>query len=204
VHSEQSVRVVEKLENEGKGLNLTWEVRDGIRYHSHFPGGAEAATHEGRVVRFADKIAYMNHDIDDAIRAGVLREEQIPGHIRAGLGNAKSERITALINAIVYSSGEQIRMDDEHLELYGDLRAFLFENVYTNPEAKGEEGRAKGVVRQLYQYFVEHPGTLPAEYLRISYSEDAHRAVCDYISGMSDRYCVALFDSLFVPKSWNV
>ena len=201
VHSAQSVRVVETLENNGEGLNLTWEVRDGIRCHS---SGEEAATLEGRVVRYADKIAYMNHDIDDAIRAGVLEKEQIPAEIREKLGNTKSARITALINAVVQSSRDgKISMDAENQRLYDELRAFMFQNVYTNPEAKGEEDKAKAVVRQMYGYFVEKPQELTAEYRAISKREGVHRAVCDYISGMTDRYCILLFDTLFVPKSWK-
>jgi len=201
VHAEQSVRVVEALENDGAGLNLTWEVRDGIRCHS---SGPSAHTLEGRVVRYADKIAYMNHDIDDAIRAGVLLESDIPWEVRMGLGVTKSQRITAFITSLVENSGEDIRMDSEHQKLYNQLRSFLFANVYTNPEAKGEEGKAKEVVRRLYLYFTENPGKLPAEYRRIMAESDVHRAVCDYISGMSDRYCIAVYGQLFVPKSWSV
>jgi len=201
IHAEQSVRVVEVLENSGRGLNLTWEVRDGIRCHS---GGTAASTLEGRVVRYADKIAYMNHDIDDAIRAGVLLDDDIPFRVRIGLGRTKSERITALITALVQSSGDDIHMDEEHQSLYDELRAFMFENVYTNPVAKGEEGKAKEVVRRLYEYFAANPAKLPPEYRRIMEETDVHRAVCDYISGMSDRYCIAVYEQLFIPKSWSV
>jgi dGTPase len=200
-HSDQSVRVVETLENSGKGLNLTWEVRDGIRHHS---GGEPAATLEGQVVRYADKIAYMNHDIDDAIRAGVLTDEEIPWNVRCHLGRTKSERITALITALVEHSGDTIRMDDRHQSLYDELRAFMFEAVYTNPRAKGEEGKAKEVVRQLYEYFIRHESKLPPEYSAIARETDIHRAVCDYISGMSDRYCVNLYEELFVPRPYGV
>ena len=200
-HSVQSVRVVEALENGGKGLNLTWEVRNGILCHS---SGEPAATWEGRVVRYADKIAYMNHDIDYAIRAGVLTDEEIPWNVRAHLGRTKSERITTLIRALVENSRDDIRMDDVHQKLYDELRSFLFEAVYTNPEAKGEEGKAKQVVRQLYDYFVAHGESLPNEYRRIAEESDIHRAVCDYISGMSDRYCTSLYEELFVPRSWHI
>jgi dGTPase len=194
------VRVVEKLEKDGKGLNLTWEVRDGILHHS---GGAPAATLEGQIVRYADKIAYMNHDIDDAIRAGVLTDEDIPWNVRCHLGRTKSERITALNTALIENSGETIRMDELHQSLYDELRAFMFEAVYTNPRAKGEEGKAKEVVRQLYEYFVRHENKLPPEYLAIARDTDLHRAVCDYISGMSDRYCVGLYEDLFVPRPYG-
>ena len=200
-HSIQSVRVVEALENSGNGLNLTWEVRNGILCHSD---GTPADTREGQVVRYADKIAYMNHDIDDAIRAGVLTDQEIPWNVRCNLGRTKSQRITALIQALVDNSGEEIRMDTTHQQLYDELRAFMFEAVYTNPEAKGEEGKAKSVVRQLYSYFALHADALPTEYLLICEQTDIHRAVCDYISGMSDRYCISLYESLFVPKSWSI
>ena len=200
-HSVQSVRVVEVLENGGRGLNLTWEVRNGILCHSD---GVPAATREGQVVRYADKIAYMNHDIDDAIRAGVLSDEEIPWNVRCNLGRTKSERITALIAALVESSGAEIRMDDAHQKHYDELRAFLFEAVYTNPEAKGEESKAKEVIRQLYGYFAQRVDRLPPEYREIAAGAGIHRAVCDYISGMSDRYCISLYQNLFVPRSWSI
>lgn len=201
VHSLQSVRVVEALEDGGRGLNLTWEVRNGIKCHS---SGEPAATLEGRVVRYADKIAYMNHDIDDAIRAGVLTDEELPFNIRCKLGRTKSERITAFICSIVENSGENIGMDSLHQELFDELREFMFAAVYTNPQAKGEEGKAKGVVEQLYSHFIENPSELPREYRDILEKTDIHRAVCDYISGMSDRYCVSLYEKLFLPKSWGL
>lgn len=201
-HSVQSVRVVEVLENDGNGLNLTWEVRNGILCHS---SGKEADTLEGRVVRYADKVAYMNHDIDDAIRAGVLTEQDIPWNVRCNLGRNKSERITAFIHSIVTNSDDhKICMDELHQQLYDELRAFLFEAVYENPDAKGEEGKAKEVVRQLYEYFAVHTSEMPQEYIDIAEQTDIHRAVCDYISGMSDRYCVSLYEKLFIPRAWGL
>lgn len=200
-HSEQSVRVVERIENSGQGLNLTWEVRDGIRHHS---SGEAASTLEGRVVRYADKIAYMNHDIDDAIRAGVLADNDLPFNVRCKLGRTKSERITAFITSIVENSGDEIRMDTLHQSLYDELREFMFAAVYTNPVAKSEEGKAKGIVEQLYLYFVENPDTMPYEYREIFEKTDVHRAVCDYISGMSDRYCLSVYEKLFLPRSWGI
>lgn len=201
VHSLQSVRVVETLENGGRGLNLTWEVRNGIQCHS---SGESASTLEGRVVRYADKIAYMNHDIDDAIRAGVLTSEDIPFNVRCKLGRTKSERISAFINSIIGNSGADIGMDSLHQELFDELREFMFAAVYTNPQAKGEEGRAKGVIEQLYSYFIANPLELSREYRDILEKTDVHRAVCDYISGMSDRYCVLIYENLFLPKSWGI
>ena len=200
-HSVQSVRVVEVLENAGKGLNLTWEVRNGILCHS---SGMQADTLEGRVVRYADKIAYMNHDIDDAIRAGVLTNDDIPWNISYHLGRTKSQRITGFIHALVQNSGEDVRMDELHQQLYDQLRAFMFEAVYTNPVAKGEEDKAKGIVRQLYLYFLEHTDRLPPEYYQIGCETDIHRAVCDYISGMSDRYCLSLYEDIYLPRAWSI
>lgn len=200
-HSVQSVRVVETLENGGCGLNLTWEVRNGILCHS---SGEAAATLEGRVVRYADKIAYMNHDIDDAIRAGVLKADDLPADIRLKLGRTKSERITVLIDSLVENSGEDIKMDPLHQSLFDGLRVFMFEAVYTNPQAKGEEGKARGLVNQLYRYFTDNPAELPDEYREIADNSDIHRAVCDYISGMTDRYCISLYEKLFLPKSWSL
>ncbi|MCL2579036.1 MAG: deoxyguanosinetriphosphate triphosphohydrolase [Oscillospiraceae bacterium] len=200
VHAAQSVRVVEHLENGGRGLNLTWEVRNGIRCHS---SGEPAATREGQVVRYADKIAYMNHDIDDAVRAGVLNPTDIPAEMRSQFGETISERITYFVEALVNHSGETIQMDERGQQLYDSLRAFMFAQVYTNPNAKREEGKAKMVVRRLYEYYTGHPHTLPEEYARIASESDHPRAVCDYISGMSDRFCIATFEALFVPKAWG-
>ena len=200
VHAQQSVRVVERLENEGKGLNLTWEVRNGILCHS---GGEAAATLEGRLVRYADKIAYMNHDIDDAIRAGVMTAGELPAVFRRELGETKSARITFFVDSLVANSGDDIRMDSRSLQLYDQLRKFMFDNVYTNPAAKKEEGKAKMVVRRLYEYYTATPGALPDEYARIAGESDVHRAVCDYISGMSDRFCISTFEELFVPQPYR-
>ncbi len=201
VHAEQSVRVAQRIERDGKGLNLCWEVCDGFLNHG---SGSRAATLEGRVVRYADKIAYLNHDIEDAVRAGVLEEEDIPWDVRYTLGRTKSQRITALILSLAENSGEDIRMSGEVQKAFDHLRAFLFEAVYTNPAAKGEEEKAKNIVRQLYAHFAARPQALPEEYRAISGEEGAERAACDYISGMSDRYAVGLFEQLFVPKSWGV
>lgn len=201
VHARQSVRVVERLENEGRGLNLTAQVRNGILCHS---SGPAAETLEGQVLRFADKIAYLNHDIDDAIRAGVLSEGDVPWDLVYTLGRGKSARITTMIVSLVQNSGQEIKMSPEVQKAFVALRSFMFEAVYTNPVAKGEEGKACGVVTRLYQYFVENPERLADEYRAVLEDEGAERAACDYISGMSDRYAVSLFESLFIPKSWSV
>ena len=202
-HSVQSVRVVERLERGGKGLNLTWEVRDGILHHSY--GGKPAATLEGQVVRLADKIAYMNHDIDDAVRAGILSEGDLPWEVKYTLGYTKSQRITAMIASVIDSSSDQaIAMSPPVEACYKQLRDFLFDQVYTNPVAKGEEVKAKAIIGELYRFFSDHPQRMPEEYQAIADQEGLDRAVCDYISGMSDRFCVAAFEEIFIPKSWGL
>mgnify|MGYP000969591435 CR=1 FL=1 len=203
-HNDQSVRVVQRLEKGGQGLNLTYEVLDGILHHSYTPQGGHACTLEGRVVHYADKIAYMNHDIDDAIRAGILAESDLPRTVTDVVGGSKSRRITSFVLSIVENSGEDIRMDPDCQAAYQGLRSFLFESVYTNPKAKGEEEKAKEVIRRLYAYFTAKPHKLPEDYQTIVKQEGADRAACDYISGMSDRYCVTVFESLFVPRSWGM
>lgn len=201
VHAQQSVRVAQRIEREGQGLNLCLEVRDGFLCHS---SGGRAMTLEGRVVRYADKIAYMNHDIEDAVRAGVLEETDLPWDVQYALGRTKSQRITAMVRSLIENSSDDIRMDEETQNGYDRLRSFLFEAVYTNPAAKGEEGKARQIVRQLYAYFAAHPEKLPGEYRAICEEEGAERAACDYISGMSDRYAVNVFEQLFVPRSWSL
>ena len=200
-HFRQSLRVVERLEKEGAGLNLTWEVRNGIERHT---GGEDAATLEGQVVRLADKIAYINHDIEDAIRAGVLTEEDIPFDIKYVLGRTKSDRITALVMNIVENSADDITMSPEMQKTYERLISFMFEAVYRNPKAKGEEGKARDLVKYLYTHFTAHVEKMPEEYRRIAEQEGAERAACDYISGMSDRYAVSLCEELLIPKFWQL
>ena len=200
-HSAQSVRVVERLENGGKGLNLNWEVVNGIACHSS--SSVPAKTLEGRVVRYADKIAYMNHDIEDAIRAGILSDEEIPWDLKYVLGRTKSQRITTFLTDIIQNSGEDVVMSPPVQEAYHKLRSFLFEAVYTNPQAKGEEGKAMDIVKRLYAYFQAHPERMPQEYMEIARQEGADQGACDYISGMSDRYAVGVFTELFIPKSWG-
>lgn len=202
-HSEQSVRVVERLEKDGRGLNLTREVLDGILCHSdNLPW---SSTLEGQVVRYADKIAYINHDIEDAIRGGILGEEELPWEVKVKLGTGKSQRIAYLVNALIQNSGaEGIRMDEETHKQYEALKSFLFDTVYTDPVAKGEEGKAKELVKKLYEYYVAHPHKLPPDYGLIHAEEGPERAAVDYIAGMSDRYCVAVYQSLFLPQPWGI
>lgn len=198
-HNEHSVRVVQVLEKEGKGLNLTAEVLDGIVNHT----SGVAKTWEGRVVRLSDRIAYINHDIDDAIRAGVLREDDIPASLRQVLGNRRSQRINTLVNSVVENSTEDVMMAKEVAEAFEELHTFMFCEVYRNPVAKGQEGKAVAMVQQLYRYFTEHTDQLPREYQKVLEEEGYRRAACDYIAGMTDRYAVDVYTNLFVPYSWK-
>ena len=198
-HNEQSLRVVDFLENEGEGLNLTYEVRDGIVCHTR---GKEADTLEGRIVKLADKIAYINHDIDDAVRAGVMCEEDIPLEIRKALGFKKSARINTMVLNVVENSVDDIVFSPEVKQPFDELHAFMFEKVYTNPVCKGEETKAMDIIIRLYDYFLNNPDRIPKAYHYIIDSEGVHRAVADYIAGMSDRYLLAVYKNIFIPDSW--
>ena len=203
-HNEQSVRIVEKLEKDGKGLNLTWEVRDGILNHQ---SRLMPHTLEGKIVRFSDKIAYINHDIDDAIRALVLTEDDIPLELRKTLGFSTKQRLNTLIHNIIMNSREKddIMMSPEIEEAMIDLRKFMFENVYKNPVAKGEEVKAKAMIEQLFYFYKEHLDQLPAKYLRMmDEGESAERVVADYIAGMTDQYAITKFSEYFLPQAWQV
>ncbi|MCI8554486.1 MAG: deoxyguanosinetriphosphate triphosphohydrolase [Clostridiales bacterium] len=200
-HYEQSVRMVERLENDGRGLNLTREVRDGILCHTR---GRPALTLEGRIVRLADRVAYTNHDFDDAVRAGVFDEQLVPEDIRRVLGERRSERIDRLVTSIVENSGEDIGMDPETAAAFDRLHEFMFERLYHNPAAKGEEGKADGLIRRLFEYFLRDPSRLPEEYHAIREKEGASRAAGDYIAGMTDNYALEVYESLFIPRSWAV
>lgn len=201
-HAAQSVRVVTLLEREGRGLNLTEEVREGILAHSD--GQVWSRTQEGRVVRYADKIAYMNHDIEDAIRGGILTEEDLPWEVRLRFGSGKSRRISGMLQALIQHSGETVQMDEESERHFLTLKRFLFEAVYKNPVAKGEEGKARDIVRYLFAYYVANPHKLPDFYRSIAEEETPARAAADFISGMSDRYCVDLYEGMVIPRSWPV
>lgn len=200
-HYEQSVRVCERLEKNGRGLNLTAEVLDGILHHTH---GEEAHTLEGRIVRTADRVAYINHDIDDAVRAGVIAESDIPRDIVRTLGDTKSRRINTLVESIVKNSGDTIKMDSETEKYYDKLHEFLFESVYKNPIAKSEETKVSGIVEGLIKYFLKNPEKMPEEYLKIAAEEGAERAVTDYIAGMTDHYAVTVFSNIYIPKAWSI
>lgn len=198
-HYIQSVRVVDYIENQGKGLNLTYEVKNGIACHTNMV----AKTREGNVVRLADKIAYINHDIEDAIRAGILRPSQLPEMPVRVLGKTKSQRITTLVRSVAENGADDIRMTKDIKKAHDELRAFLFEKVYTNSSAKSEEKKAKVLIEQLYEHFRKNPDEMPDEYKKIMEVHDVDRAVCDYISGMSDGYAVDLYTEMFIPRSWK-
>lgn len=199
-HYEQSVRVVDKLEKNGKGLNLTDEVRNGILCHTK---GEDAYTLEGQIIRIADKISYINHDIDDAIRAGVLKEEDIPLELRLSLGMTKGDRINNLVYDVVNNSNDKkILMSDEVYQRFMDLHEFMFVAVYRNPICKSEETKAISMIERLFEYYYNNPNEMPAQYQIISEEEGVERAVCDYIAGMSDTYSIKVFKQLFIPLSW--
>ena len=198
-HYDQSLRVVEKLEKNGKGLNLTYEVRDGIACHTR---GKEADTLEGRIVKLADKIAYINHDIDDAVRAGVMCEEDIPLEIRKALGFKKSARINTMVLNVVENSVDDIVFSPDIQEPFLELHSFMFDKVYTNPVCKGEETKAIEIIIRLYDYFLKNPDRIPQAYHYIIDDEGVERAVCDYVAGMSDRYLLAVYKKIFIPDSW--
>ncbi|MEG0304621.1 MAG: deoxyguanosinetriphosphate triphosphohydrolase [Oscillospiraceae bacterium] len=201
MHYEQSARVVEHLENGGKGLNLTYEVIDGIICHTK---GAFAKTREGCIVRYADHIAYMNHDIEDAITAGVLCAEDIPSDITKVLGNTKSRRITTMITDMVAHGGESIAFSPVINEQYIALKNFMYNTVYVDKIAKKEELKVEKLIAELYEYFCKNTDALPQFYREIYEAEGMHRAVSDYISGMSDEFAMHTFENLFIPKKWQV
>ena len=204
-HSVQSVRTVEFLEKNGRGLNLTKEVRDGILNHGT---SGRPMTLEGNVVRISDKIAYINHDIDDSIRAGIFREEDIPALYTDVLGHSVRERLNALIRNVIENSRDcpEIRMSEGVFETMMGLRKWLFVNVYQNSAPKAEEGKAEEMIRQLYEHYKAHPEQMPEEYR--SFMEDLgqplERTVCDFIAGMSDQYAIRTFEAVFIPQSWTV
>jgi len=202
-HNEQSLRVVDKLEKDGRGLNLTYEVRRGILCHS---GPEIAETLEGQIVRLSDRIAYINHDIDDAVRAGILKNEDIPGKLTEALGHTHSERINTLVSDVVESSRGKpmITMTPDVERAMLELRTFMFERVYRNPVAKGEEVKARRIIQELYKYYMAHPEKLPEDFQPQLDLEGLSRVVCDYVAGMTDKYAVYKFEEIFVPTGWAI
>ncbi len=200
-HYEQSLRVVDTIEKGGAGLNLTHEVRNGIERHT---SGEDAFTLEGRIVRLADRIAYINHDIDDAIHAKIMTENDIPKDIRETLGKNKSERINTLVTSCILNSTDDIKLGEDIKQAFDEIHSFMFRQVYTNPECKSEESKAMDMICWLYEYFIGHPLEMPDEYTLLYMKEGPERAACDYIAGMTDRYAVHVFNQLRVPGSWMV
>lgn len=204
-HNEQSIRIVEILEHNGEGLNLTWEVRDGILNHKTT---GTPHTLEGKVVQLSDKIAYINHDIDDALRGGVLKNEDLPKQYTDIIGNTSSERINTLISDTIYSSvgKNDILMTADISEAMVNMRSFLFEHVYLGSKAKSEEKKAQHIIEQLYQHFMLNPDHLKGEFAHM-YLEGKYplsQIVCDYIAGMTDIYAKNTFCALFLPSSWDI
>jgi dGTPase len=198
-HSEQSLRIVDHLEDEGRGLNLSWEVRDGIVNHTW--SMPEPSTPEARIVRFADRIAYINHDLDDAMRAGVLAAGDVPSEPVATLGTTHAERIDTLVTDLVTSSdGPEIRLSEAVFSALDVLRDFLFERVYLRDETRTEQDKAIGLVRALFAHFLEHPDEVPEEYHRAP--GDLPTRVADHIAGMTDRYALRTYERLFLPQGW--
>ncbi len=207
-HNLNSVRVLTEIEKNGKGLNLTKEVLDGIEHHSGFSGKTKkASTLEGQVVRFSDKIAYVNHDIDDSIRAGLLNQEDIPKDLLLILGNTHGERINTLVKDCIYNTLSnlekniiEVSLSEEINYALVELRAFMFKKIYKGPILKKERLKAKFVLERVFEYFIEHPDKMPNFYQNIAKKEGLYVGVTDYISGMSDDYCLYLFNECYVPK----
>ena len=226
-HNEQSVRVVEFLEHEGRGLNLADQVRDGILRHSKLresvaaEGWGVASTLEGQIVKLADSIAYLAHDIDDAIRAGVISLEQIPAEYVEAFGTTTGQRIEVLVSDIVdynwriatgdgatwqdaVGNGIAIGMSPRTLELMNGLREFMFKSVYTDPKAKADNPKTTFVLHALFEHFCKHPEQMPAEFQDNPRDEPQERRVADYIAGMTDRFAVKVFEEIYVPREWAV
>lgn len=201
-HNVQSVRVVDVLEKDGKGLNLTFEVRDGILNH---PKSGKPATLEGKCVSLADRIAYINHDLDDAVRAGILTACDIPKEITKVLGNSSKERINTAISSIYRQSAQKncVEMDKDVEKASEDLRAFMFDKVYFSKTAKGEEEKAERMLTEMYSYFVKNVEKLPPSYINLIEKYGEEQTVIDYLSSMTDRYAVYMFNTIFVPKGWT-
>ncbi|MBR1897661.1 MAG: deoxyguanosinetriphosphate triphosphohydrolase [Oscillospiraceae bacterium] len=198
-HYQQSMRVVDSIEKNGRGLNLTQAVRNGIVCHTNMI----ADTLEGNIVRVADRIAYINHDIEDAIRAGILTADDLPREAVEILGYSHTERITTLVAAVIAHGTDTIGMAPEIQQAHDLLHSFMYERVYHNLNAKAEEQKSKILIEELYRYFRQHPEKMPELYRKIAQDEDVDRAVCDYISGMSDGYAVDLYSELFIPRFWR-
>ena len=202
-HNEQSLRVVDILEKDGAGLNLTYETRMGILGHSWSADPPDFM--EGHVIRFADRIAYINHDIDDAMRAGILCESDIPKEISGILGHSHSERINTLVEELITQTGisNTLRMRPKVAEAMDALRTFMFEKVYRNPVAKGEESKARDILKSLYEHYMRHPEQLPENFRPQLDFDGIERVVCDYIACMTDKYAIYQYENIFIPSGWQ-
>ncbi|MCL2080535.1 MAG: deoxyguanosinetriphosphate triphosphohydrolase [Oscillospiraceae bacterium] len=201
-HNEQSWRVVQRLERGGKGMNLCAEVGDGIRYHT---GDKWPDTLEARIIRFADRIAYVNHDFDDAARAGLLGEEDLPPWLRECLGLDPHDRIDTLVKDLIQTSMDlnDVTLSPDRMRALTEIRAFMFERVYLNPVAKAEEEKGRDLLRHLFDYYISNVNEMPPEYRAIAETDGVPRAAADYISGMTDRLAVMKYGELMIPKGWQ-
>jgi len=202
-HNKQSLRIVDYLEQAGKGLNLTYEVRNGILCHT---GQSVPETAEGKVVRIADRIAYINHDIDDALRAGVLKGSDIPAKFVSALGTKHGERINTLVLDMIDESEKtgEISLSPVISSIFNEFRSFMYEHVYLNVRAKSEESKVFGIVNGIYKHYYETPDELPKEYNKIIEKDGLKRAVSDFVSGMTDKYAIHIYEKLFIPEAWQV
>ena len=201
-HYEQSLRVVDRIEKDGRGLNLCYETRMGILNHTY---GAPDDTREATVVRLCDRIAYINHDLDDAIRAGILTAEDVPADIRAAVGDRTSQRLNAMLSDLIAGSTEgRIRMSDGMAAVFDAFHNFMYDAVYRNPTAKGEESKVKGILGGIFDYYTAHPDALPEEFATIAHTDGLARAVCDYVAGMTDGYAMEVYSGIFIPAAWTV
>ena len=201
-HYEQSLRVVDVLERGGRGLNLCYETRMGILHHTH---GAPDDTREATVVRLSDRIAYINHDLDDTLRAGILKPDDVPELIRDHCGDRNSERINAFITDLIMSSTDgSIRLSDGMQAVFELFHSFMYSDVYTNPAAKSEESKVEGILSGIFEHYIKHIDLLPPELIMIAEREGAERAVCDYVSGMTDGYAMEKYGEIFIPAAWTV
>ena len=201
-HYEQSLRVIDHIEKDGKGLNLSYETRMGILNHTH---GSPDDSREATLVRFADRIAYINHDLDDALRAGILTIEDVPAEIIDALGSSNGRRINAIISDLIENSaGEKVGMSEEMHSIYELFHNFMYERVYYNPVAKSEESKVKGIIGGIYEYYVSHSDKLPDDYKLIAERDGLERSVCDYVAGMTDKYALEVYSNIFIPMAWTV
>ena len=199
-HYEQSVRVVDCLENNGQGLNLTWEVRNGVLCHTK---GAQADTLEGRIVRLADHVAYINHDIDDALRAKVFSEDDIPMAVKDVLGDTRTKRFDTLIRSVIENSREDICLAPAVQAAFDEIHTFMFDRLYLDSIAKNEEKKVDDFITRLFEYYIKDACRLPQEFLSIAEREGTARAACDYIAGMTDNFALEKYHELFVPRGWS-